>query len=127
MKPPVLGEETKLQEETKIQAFGRQEPSHRQPKVRWTDRAGSHSVVLRERTLVGSAPTASLVVSDPAVSRIHAELDPRPDGLWVLDLGSRNGTLVDGAPVVSSRQLARGAELTIGSASIIFRGVGSWK
>jgi pSer/pThr/pTyr-binding forkhead associated (FHA) protein len=51
----------------------------------------------------------------------------RDDGVYVEDLGSRNGTYVNGEPVVSSRQLARDDEITIGTASIIFRGVGSWK
>jgi pSer/pThr/pTyr-binding forkhead associated (FHA) protein len=45
----------------------------------------------------------------------------------VEDLGSRNGTFVDGEPVAKIRQLASGDEMTIGTASIIFRGVGSWK
>jgi pSer/pThr/pTyr-binding forkhead associated (FHA) protein len=58
---------------------------------------------------------------------LHARIEMRDDGVYVEDLGSRNGTLVDGAPVVSSRQLANGDEITIGTASIIFRGVGSWK
>ena len=77
--------------------------------------------------LVGRAPSADVRIDDPRVSRLHARIEMRDDGVYVEDLGSRNGTLVDGAPVVSSRQLANGAEITIGTASIIFRGVGSWK
>jgi pSer/pThr/pTyr-binding forkhead associated (FHA) protein len=82
---------------------------------------------LGRRILVGRAPSADVRIDDPRVSRLHARIEMRDDGVYVEDLGSRNGTLVDGTPVVSSRQLARGAELTIGTASIIFRGVGSWK
>jgi pSer/pThr/pTyr-binding forkhead associated (FHA) protein len=82
---------------------------------------------LGRRILVGRAPSADVRIDHPQVSRLHARIEMRDDGVYVEDLGSRNGTLVDGAPVVSSRQLARGAELTIGTASIIFRGVGSWK
>ena len=37
-----------------------------------------------------------VMVSDPAVSRLHAEIEPREDGLWVRDLRSRNGTFVEG-------------------------------
>jgi pSer/pThr/pTyr-binding forkhead associated (FHA) protein len=82
---------------------------------------------LGRRILVGRAPSADVRIDDPRVSRLHARIEMREDGVYVEDLGSRNGTLVDGTPVVSSRQLAHGAELTIGTASIIFRGVGSWK
>ena len=82
---------------------------------------------LGRRILVGRAPSADVRIDDPRVSRLHARIEMRDDGVYVEDLGSRNGTLVDGAPVVSSRQLAHGDEITIGTASIIFRGVGSWK
>jgi pSer/pThr/pTyr-binding forkhead associated (FHA) protein len=82
---------------------------------------------LGRRILVGRAPSADVRIDDPRVSRLHARIEMRDDGVYVEDLGSRNGTLVDGAPVTSSRQLANGDEITIGTASIIFRGVGSWK
>jgi two-component system, NtrC family, response regulator GlrR len=54
------------------------------------------------------------VVSDPAVSRIHAELDPRPDGLWLRDLGSRNGTFIEGIQVIIGR-VPDGATVSVGS------------
>ncbi len=82
---------------------------------------------LGRRILVGRAPSADVRIDDPRVSRLHARIEMRDDGVYVEDLGSRNGTLVDGAPVASSRQLSSGDEITIGTASIIFRGVGSWK
>jgi pSer/pThr/pTyr-binding forkhead associated (FHA) protein len=82
---------------------------------------------LGRRILVGRAPSADVRIDDPRASRLHARIEMRDDGVYVEDLGSRNGTLVDGEPVVNSRQLAPGAEITIGTASIIFRGVGSWK
>jgi pSer/pThr/pTyr-binding forkhead associated (FHA) protein len=88
------------------------------------------SIVTRRfgrRILAGRAPTADLRIDDPRVSRLHARIEMRDDGVYVEDLGSRNGTLVDGEPVAKSRRLANGDEITIGTASIIFRGVGSWK
>ena len=36
---------------------------------------------------------------DDFVSTRHALLEPRPDGLWVEDVGSTNGTFVNGARV----------------------------
>ena len=82
---------------------------------------------LGRRILVGRAPSADVRIDDPRVSRLHARIEMRDDGVYVEDLGSRNGTFVDGEVVAKSRQLANGDEMTIGTASIIFRGVGSWK
>lgn len=82
---------------------------------------------LGRRILVGRAASADVRIDDPRVSRLHARIEMRDDGVYVEDLGSRNGTFVDGEPVVTSRQLATGDEITLGTASIIFRGVGSWK
>jgi pSer/pThr/pTyr-binding forkhead associated (FHA) protein len=82
---------------------------------------------LGRRILIGRAPSADVRIDDPQVSRLHARIEMRDDGVYVEDLGSRNGTRIDGAPVTSSRRLAQGDEINIGTASIIFRGVGSWK
>jgi pSer/pThr/pTyr-binding forkhead associated (FHA) protein len=50
----------------------------------------------------------------------------RDDGVYVEDLGSRNGTTVNGE-LSEGQRLAAGDEIGIGAASIIFRGVGTWK
>jgi two-component system response regulator GlrR len=69
------------------------------PHLYWTDGEGNHSAVVECRMVLGAAPGVDLVIPAPTVSRIHAELDPRESGLWVRDLGSRNGTFVDGVRV----------------------------
>jgi pSer/pThr/pTyr-binding forkhead associated (FHA) protein len=79
------------------------------------------------RILVGRAPSADVRIDDPRVSRLHARIEMRDDGVYVEDLGSLNGTLVEGAPLAGSRRLVNGEEITIGTASIIYRGGGSWK
>jgi pSer/pThr/pTyr-binding forkhead associated (FHA) protein len=79
------------------------------------------------RVLVGRAPSADLRLDDPQVSRLHARIEMRDDGVYVEDLGSRNGTCVNGANVVGSRSLRVDDEVEIGAASIIFRGVGAWR
>ena len=78
------------------------------------------------RILVGRAQTADLRIDDPRVSRLHARIEMRDDGVYVEDLGSRNGTMVNGV-VTEGRRLAGGDEIRIGAASVIFRGVGTWK
>jgi DNA-binding NtrC family response regulator len=52
-----------------------------------------------ERCSVGSHPSNDIVVDDGAVSRFHCELKVGPRGVWLQDLDSRNGTLLDGVPV----------------------------
>ncbi|MBI4952813.1 MAG: sigma 54-interacting transcriptional regulator [Myxococcales bacterium] len=52
-----------------------------------------------ERFGIGSDPTNDLVIDDPAASRFHCEIRLGPHGAWLRDLGSRNGTELDGVPV----------------------------
>ncbi|MDF2692196.1 MAG: Response regulator of zinc sigma-54-dependent two-component system [Labilithrix sp.] len=84
------------------------------PQLTWTDNNGSHTLELGESRTSGSAVHCELVVADKAVSRIHFELDPRPDGLWVKDLGSRNGTYVNGVKVTEARVPA-GSVIRVGT------------
>ena len=79
------------------------------------------------RILVGRAPSADLRLDDPRVSRLHARIEMRDDGVYVEDLGSRNGTAVDGEPVTEPRQLTVDDEITVGGAALVFRGVGAWR
>jgi transcriptional regulator with GAF, ATPase, and Fis domain len=71
------------------------------PHLYWTDATGHRTAAVEGRKVVGSAEGVDLVVKEPTVSRLHAELDPRPSGLWVRDLGSRNGTFIEGVRVES--------------------------
>ena len=79
------------------------------------------------RILVGRAPSADLRLDDPRVSRLHARIEMRDDGVYVEDLGSRNGTTVDGDMVREPRRLAVDDEIAVGSAALVFRGVGAWR
>jgi putative methionine-R-sulfoxide reductase with GAF domain len=53
--------------------------------------------------VVGRGAECGLVVDDDRVSRRHAALTPAASGWTVADLGSKNGTLVDGVPVAAGR------------------------
>ena len=77
-------------------------------------------VVLSEHILsIGSMPESNIVLADPNVSRNHAEIRPAGNGYVVVDLGSTNGTRVNGARI-QQQQLADGDELTFGNTHMRF-------
>ena len=65
-------------------------------------------------TVLGRAPDADIVVDDDRVSRHHCRLIRTGDGIEVEDLGSSNGTVVNGA-VVKRARLLDGDELRVGN------------
>lgn len=66
------------------------------PTVEWRDANGTTQRADVSRALVvGSSTHCAIQLADRSVSRVHVELAPRDDGLWVRDLGSRNGTYVN--------------------------------
>ncbi len=65
---------------------------------------------------IGRDPTADIVFSDPEVSRQHARFTRTADGYEVQDLGSTNGTFVDGRRLSGETvSLQPGAVITMGS------------
>jgi nitrite reductase (NADH) large subunit len=62
------------------------------------------------------------VLSDEGVSRRHLRLVPSPVALSLVDLGSRNGTLVNGMPVMGRVVLEPGAVVRLGSTEIVMVG-----
>jgi len=69
------------------------------------------------RLLLGSGPACDLRISDRMVSRRHAALDVRDELLRIVDLGSRNGTRVNGV-LVSDAGLAGGELIRVGETEI---------
>jgi DNA-binding NtrC family response regulator len=63
---------------------------------------------------VGTGEGCHLRLTDPTVSRLHFQLSPRGDGLRLTDVGSTNGTLVEGVRVRDADLLA-GATVRIGA------------
>lgn len=76
-----------------------------------------------EATLViGRGDEAAWVILDEDLSRTHAEIRRGWDGVTVVDLGSKNGTRVDGRKVGAEPLLLRdGATLTLGHLVMRFR------
>jgi hypothetical protein len=68
---------------------------------------------------IGRHPESNLVLADPNVSRNHAEIRPQGDRYVVVDLGSTNGSRVNGVRV-DTQVLEDGDELTFGNTRMRF-------
>jgi dipeptidyl aminopeptidase/acylaminoacyl peptidase len=68
---------------------------------------------------IGRAPDNEVVVGDPATSGHHGRIDMRNGFFWISDLGSTNGTLVNGEPVIE-KQLSDGDMIAIGQNTMRF-------
>jgi two-component system response regulator GlrR len=70
--------------------------------------------------LIGTHPSADVVLSDPHVSRLHARLDVEDDEYVLRDLGSTNGTRVSEVKIREAC-LAEGALVEVGTSRLRFR------
>lgn len=77
-----------------------------------TGESSSHDLV-EETYTIGRAPENSIRLEDPSVSGRHAELVLVDQNCYLKDLGSTNGTLVNGQPV-SEVQLRAGDRIRFG-------------
>jgi hypothetical protein len=68
---------------------------------------------------IGRSPSSDIVLADEFVSQTHARIFPRKQFLFIEDLGSTNGTFIDGRRVEGEYQIRPGQELVIGDT--IFR------
>jgi len=82
-------------------------------------RAGEVFSVAGERLTIGRSPDAEVFLDDVTVSRNHALLVRRRDGLYVDDLGSLNGTYVNRRRIESHR-LQNGDELQVGKYKLTY-------
>lgn len=83
--------------------------------VRWSDGSGEHAKLYTDEIFLGRGTDCRVRYYDPLVSRRHARIFPE-DGAWyVEDLGSRNGTRVDGRPIERER-LPGSSELRLNDA-----------
>lgn len=71
-----------------------------------------------ERLTIGRATNNDIIVPDLKVSRKHAEMFVSQDKLWIVDCGSKNMTILDGVPVMGTREISSQATIKIGSARI---------
>jgi pSer/pThr/pTyr-binding forkhead associated (FHA) protein len=72
------------------------------------------SFTLDGETTIGRGAGCGVSIDDAHVSKLHARISPAAGG-WVLeDLGSTNGTVLDGEPVDRPTPIRPGGRITIG-------------
>jgi len=73
------------------------------------------------RVTVGKGPGNDIVLEDTRVSRLHASLERFAEGWCVNDLGSSNGTSVNGERIHGAHRLRHGDEIRVGQTRLLFR------
>lgn len=90
--------------------------SQRHPLV---DIDGQRYLLTGPVTVIGRGSEADIIIDDPGVSRRHLEIRVTPDAVIATDLGSTNGTYVEGHQVPAAT-LVDGNTITIGRTRILF-------
>ena len=83
---------------------------------------GGEPVAITEPVSIGTATTNRIALTDLLVSRFHCEVAPSPLGLHLRDLGSTNGTFVDGVRVEAA-YLRHGARLSLGDTQLVVEAI----
>lgn len=76
--------------------------------------AGNRFTLSGDEMTIGRRSTNDVVLKDPQVSRVHAVVMRRGGALIIEDLGSHNGTYINGERISGPRQLHHGDSVTIG-------------
>jgi FHA domain len=77
-----------------------------------------------DQVTLGRGTTNDVAVpADPELSRVHAVIEPLGEGWCVRDVGSSNGTFVNGERIWSARSLRNGDEIRAGRTRVVYQGV----
>ena len=80
---------------------------------------GQRHVLEKQRSVLGRSRDADVQIEDPNISRRHAEVVQEGSAYWLVDLGSTNGTEVNGRRVQRAR-LDDGSRFTLGETTVTF-------
>lgn len=81
---------------------------------------GREIAVTERHVVLGRSQECEIRLADPNVSRLHAELRHEDATYWLVDLGSTNGTLLNGERVARA-ELSDGDRITLGETVAVFR------
>jgi diguanylate cyclase (GGDEF)-like protein len=80
---------------------------------------GSLYKVLKGAAVIGRATSAEIKVEDDGISRAHARIRAETNRAFVEDLGSRNGTFVNGAKLTAPHELKEGDKIQVGRGTVL--------
>ena len=80
---------------------------------------GNQYLLTKPQTVIGRGSGCDIVIDDPGISRKHLEIDITDNGVIARDLGSTNGTYVEGHQVPAAT-LLDGNTITIGRTRILY-------
>ncbi len=81
--------------------------------------SGALYKVTKGAAVIGRAPNVEIKVEDDGISRAHARIRASTDKAWVEDLGSRNGTFVNGQKLAAPHELREGDKIQVGRGTVL--------
>ena len=101
--------------------------THQAPRP-WLDVDGDRYPLLAAITVLGRDNAADIILDDPGISRRHTEIRVTSDGprlvASIRDLGSTNGTFVNGERIATGQHLADGDLVNVGRTALTYRSEG---
>jgi pSer/pThr/pTyr-binding forkhead associated (FHA) protein len=82
------------------------------------------SITINRTTRFGRHPDNQIVLSEPSVSRWHAQIEIRGFEYWLNDLGSSNGTFLNGKRILQPSLLKLNDQIQIGSSVFMIQSPG---
>jgi predicted component of type VI protein secretion system len=87
----------------------------------WLEYRGIAHPLLRRETLLGRSEECAIYLPHAQVSRIHAVVRLKPTAVELVDLGSMNGTRLNGEKLRGPRELRDGDTIRIGTEELVMR------
>jgi NADPH-dependent 2,4-dienoyl-CoA reductase/sulfur reductase-like enzyme/pSer/pThr/pTyr-binding forkhead associated (FHA) protein len=87
----------------------------------WLEGIGKTFPLDHETIGLGRLPPAQVVLADREVSSLHAQLTRDDAGWFLRDVGSRNGTAVNGIQITDAHLLRDGDRIRVGTTDLVFR------
>jgi adenylate cyclase len=99
-----------------------QPPSSTVPNVAWLETANGVRTAILGACFLGRSDTNNVVLPDDRISRRHAMIQTQgQQEFWLIDLGSSNGTYLNGRRITQPRQLADKDRVEVGDHAFTFR------
>jgi two-component system, cell cycle response regulator len=115
-----LGDEEELTQEIVLPAEVRPKRNSLTLQVVKGPRVGEILTIDKPSASLGRGAEVDLRIPDPSLSRIHARFEREDEALFVTDLGSRNGTAVEGVRISERRKLENGEHISVGNVILRF-------